>query len=234
MGGSRSQSVIGLRGVAGSALFTSGQIEVLKWIALVAMLVGHLNRYVLDLAHGWMFFFGRQAFPLFALALGAALMRRGGDGDSAERCAYALFPFAVAAQIGVLLVGGGPPNILFLYLAAAAWVACSYQHGALELFVVRGLALVVAFLAEFSLPGFFFCIALWRWIETRIHYQLALAGVLFMLVSWLEGSFAGLLAPGIAAAVWLWRIELPRVRRLFRWAYMGQFPALIVLRGLYG
>lgn len=231
MGTSRSHGVIGLRYVAGGASFSRGQVEALKWIALSAMLAGHFNRYVIELTSPSLYVYGRLAFPLFALALGLALTRPGVDFHAHERVAFRLAPFAVVAQVALIALGaGGALNVLFLYIAAAAWRAVTPgRPGGLwhvELLVVRGCALLVAFFAEFSLPGFLFVLCLWNWCASRTDRNFLIVLSALALSCFFEQSYWAFMAAPVAAIVHYLRLELPRWRGIFAWAYCAQFAVL--------
>ena len=63
-----------------------GQLEALKWLALVSMLVDHFGRYAFGLGtDSWAFAIGRLAFPLFAFVLASNLAR---PGERVERAPW--------------------------------------------------------------------------------------------------------------------------------------------------
>lgn len=239
MGAPRSQGVIALRPVAGGVLFSSGQIEALKWLALCAMFAGHINRYVLDLSSEGLYAFGRLAFPLFALALGAALTRHDDLSSTAERAAFRLLPFALVAQVGLAVIGAGAAlNVLFLYMAAAAWVTVDGWLSCRSCFwqavLVRGSALVVALLAEFSLPGLLFVLALWRWQQFGGDVRLGVVAAALVCSCFFEGSWWAFAAVPFAVLLWGVRVDIPRARNFFAWAYCGQFGVLAWARLYWG
>ena len=49
--------------------FSNGTAEALKWRALAAMTVDHVNTFLTGRAHPALFAIGRIAFPIFALVL---------------------------------------------------------------------------------------------------------------------------------------------------------------------
>lgn len=239
MGALRPQGVIALRPAVGGVLFSSGQIEALKWLALAAMVSGHINRYVLELSNGAMYAFGRLAFPLFALALGAALTRHDDLSSTAERAVFRLLPFALLAQVGLAVIGAGSAlNVLFLYMAAAAWVAVDEWLPVRSYFwravLVRGCALVVAFLAEFSLPGLLFVLALWRWQQFGGDVRLGVVAAVLVCSCFFEGSWWAFAAVPCAVLLWGVRVDIPRARNFFAWVYCGQFVGLVVARLVWG
>ncbi|EKM3464660.1 TPA: conjugal transfer protein, partial [Escherichia coli] len=55
-------------------VWSPGQRDIIKTVALVLMVLDHANR-ILHLDQTWMFLAGRGAFPLFALVWGLNLSR---------------------------------------------------------------------------------------------------------------------------------------------------------------
>lgn len=55
-------------------VWSPGQRDIIKTVALVLMVLDHANR-ILHLDQSWMFLVGRGAFPLFALVWGLNLSR---------------------------------------------------------------------------------------------------------------------------------------------------------------
>lgn len=226
-----SSIVIALRAAAGAVL-SPGQIEALKWAALALMLLDHVNSYLLDKPLPWMFHVGRAAFPLFAVALGLALAAD--PIGQATRALFRLAPFAVAAQIGSQIVRDEVVlNILFLFIAACAWVVAD-DEPAHRRFALYALATLVASFAEFGLPGFAFVVCAWRFIHQGSPLHLFGAFGALGVVAGVDSSPGSLLAVLAFAAVMLLRLEVPRNPGFFAWAYVLQFPAFICLRWLHG
>src|SRR5690606_25927249 len=109
---------------------SSGAIEAMKWLALLCMVVDHVNAVFYERELGIVAdAIGRIAMPLFAGVFGYNLARPGIDvGKILRRLVLvALLATPVhAALFGVL--GPWPFNILWTF-AAAAWVVTELQAG---------------------------------------------------------------------------------------------------------
>lgn len=212
-----------------------GEIEAIKWFALVVMLACHVSRYVFGVDDGWLITLGQSCFPLFAVAFAAAIARD--TYAKAHRAAFALLPFAIAAQVFCQpLRDSGALNMLFQYLAASAWLAYaprSVEHLGYwgHRWSVRALALLVGFLSEFSIPGFALIVCLVRYFEGGGNRWLV--GVAAsVLASGLYGSgfYGGGIALAVVALVVSLGVRMPRCGRLFAWSYVGHWPLLWLWR----
>lgn len=218
-------------GAASRTGLTSGQLEAVKWLALVAMLVEHTAIY-LDLP--WVEqarWFGRLAFPLFAMCFAYSLTISP-TPNSARNAAFRLLPFAVAAQVGAeFLRQDGVLNILFQFLAVAAWVA-SAKEGVRTMIFVRACALVIGVMSEFTFPGFFAVLAAVSFARKRHAGWLALGLGSMVLIAYVDGVPFALFAPLIVVIASAIDFKVPRVRNLFAVAYVAQFPVFLALRAL--
>lgn len=199
----------------------SGQLETLKWLAFFCMIVSHAYRHVWGGSEGWPIELGRICFPVFALCVAIPLAKspagRGG------RLAFSLFGFAVASQlIGQPLREGSALNVLFLFLAAGAWLAADDLE-TVERLSVRALALVVAFLAEFSLPGLALILSLVRAYQRGSLLWWFWACVWLVLSGILEGSAWNLAVLAVVPLVAYTRVGFAPVRRLFPGLYVAQY-----------
>lgn len=98
-------------------VWSPGQRDIIKTVALVLMVLDHANR-ILHLDQTWMFLAGRGAFPLFALVWGLNLSRHAHIRQSAIN---RLWGWAVIAQFAYYLAGFSwyEGNILFAFAVAA-------------------------------------------------------------------------------------------------------------------
>lgn len=62
------------QGLAPYVTWTSGQLDVIKTVAMLLMVIDHANS-ILGLDHPWMMWLGRGAFPLFGVVWAYNLMR---------------------------------------------------------------------------------------------------------------------------------------------------------------
>lgn len=82
-------------------VWSPGQRDIIKTVALVLMVLDHTNR-ILHLDQTWMFLAGRGAFPLFALVWGLNLSRHAHIRQSAIN---RLWGWAVFSQFWYYVAG---------------------------------------------------------------------------------------------------------------------------------
>ncbi|HCB7277647.1 TPA: type-F conjugative transfer system pilin acetylase TraX, partial [Escherichia coli] len=82
-------------------VWSPGQRDIIKTVALVLMVLDHANR-ILHLDQTWMFLAGRGAFPLFALVWGRNLSRH---AHIRQVAINRLWGWAVIAQFSYYLAG---------------------------------------------------------------------------------------------------------------------------------
>jgi len=104
-----------------------GALEALKWIALLSMVVDHVNGYVFQDRFVLAQAFGRLSFPLFALVLGYNLARR--DPPSLAAVAQRLAIGGLVAQpfFALMVNSAWRFNIFFTFLAALGVIALARQ-----------------------------------------------------------------------------------------------------------
>ena len=98
-------------------VWSPGQRDIIKTVALVLMVLDHANR-ILHLDQAWMFLAGRGAFPLFALVWGLNLSRH---AHIRQPAINRLWGWGIIAQFAYYLAGfpGYEGNILFAFAVAA-------------------------------------------------------------------------------------------------------------------
>lgn len=143
------------------------QIDVLKLIACICMLIDHINTCLYDRASVWAWLIGRLAFPLFGLTFVLTL-----KAHKAMATAKRLFIWAICTQplyaLAFANTGFSPwwaGNILFSFAAVAYLIALSQTPSAAN--VAKGLAVfVVASIIQapssFGAAGLIFMLALYH------------------------------------------------------------------------
>lgn len=130
------------QGLAPRLTWTSGQLDVIKTVAMLLMVIDHANS-ILGLHQTWMMWLGRGAFPLFGLVWAYNLMRHPAlRQDSLNH----LWVWALFAQLGYALAGfpWWQGNILFAFAVAGQAIRwCEIKS---RLSVSLGLLLVVLWL----------------------------------------------------------------------------------------
>lgn len=211
------------------ALLSSGNMEALKASAFVLMIGAHLARYVLGEADGLAVAMGRVVFPLFAICFAAALAEAAPGG--ARRACFSLAPWAVAAQLLMTFVRSDVLNVLFLFVAASAYIAAEREKQFIHRWALRALALAVGTISEFSLPGFFLIVAAIHFAEYRSRRSLAWCCIWLLALGYLESWWTLVAVP----LVWVFAyfdITMPRVRGFFAPAYVAHWFFIVVLAGV--
>lgn len=123
-----------------------------QWIAMVAMTVEHVVRFVLpssDYEQGLAILLGRLAFPLFAGMIAWHLVFNTRDPF---RYLSRLLILAVISQLPYALVIGSQANVLFVLAAGVSLVVAWFFSVTLSALLFGCLVLVSPFL-EYGLPG---------------------------------------------------------------------------------
>lgn len=122
--------------------WTSGQLDVIKTVAMLLMVIDHANR-IFGLHYPWMMWLGRGAFPLFGVVWAYNLMRH---PALRQESLNHLWVWAVFAQLGYALAGfpWWQGNILFAF--AVAGQAIRWCEMKSRLWVSLGLLLVALWL----------------------------------------------------------------------------------------
>lgn len=205
--------------------FSDSALEGLKWVALVAMTIDHVNTVIFDREHAWMFAVGRLAYPLFAFVLGVNLARPATDKGRAVR---RLLQWAVIAQPVHAWAFGSmwPLNVLFAFAIAAA---------GLQLWQARreSLAVAVCLLApcvvDYQWMGVACVLAAYAWAKSpNWNSVLACVGALASL-SVVNGSFWQWAALPVLLAASGWTLYVPRLRWAFYGYYVAHFAVLALL-----
>ncbi|MDI2141604.1 MULTISPECIES: TraX family protein [unclassified Pseudomonas] len=224
-----------------------GALDLLKWLALLGMLLDHL-RYV-GISADWLYVPGRLAFPWFCLAMAANLARDGARKTEWRYLGWLLL-FSLFSEIPYRLYIPDPdtlnvmPTLALGLLVARGWqdrTAISRLLGIGALLVAAlfperlmfglfGVLLPLAMLLVFRKPWYFsllpglVCLAANQWQvlfeSAQFGNRVALLGIATCLIAPLAGMFL------LRHATFL------RAPPLRRWAY-ALYPAhFLVLLGL--
>lgn len=130
------------QGLAPYVTWTSGQLDVIKTVAMLLMVIDHANS-ILGLHQPWMMWLGRGVFPLFGVVWAYNLMRYPAlRQDSLKH----LWVWALIAQLGYTLAGfpWWQGNILFAFAVAGQAIRWCEMKSCLS--VSLGLLLVALWL----------------------------------------------------------------------------------------
>lgn len=213
-----------------------GTLEGLKWLALAAMTLDHVSRYLFaGRLAGWSEA-GRLAMPMFGFVLAYHLaqpgaLARGVHGRVMRRLMLAAMPAAlVLLAMGVLDAGWWPLNVMFMLLAVTAILALVERGGDAAIMAALGIFLFAGAIVDFWWFGIFFCVCAWWYCRTGSRLALgtwlvAAAGLYFA-----NQNFWALTAMLFILASPCIQLRVPRVRHLFYVYYPAHLLVILVLR----
>ena len=207
----------------------SGALELLKLVALLAMVADHANKYALHRAYPLMEHAGRLAFPLFALVIAANLRWNSADP---QRYFMRLAVWGMASQVIYTWATGRTELNILLTLAIGVQLVLAVEalqrqptiSGALWLLVV----MVATVPCDYALTGPLLVLLFYGWFARPGLYT---ALLVIIGVAVLNGSL--LLAPAalasllVAAAIAWWRPSVPRFTRYWFYPFYPAHFALI-------
>lgn len=196
--------------------------EAVKWLALLAMVVDHINLIVLDGSQPWMHAVGRFAAPAFGVCFGIGL------AHSRDPAAAAYRLMAPAAVAGIAWWLAGHPeqvgNILFTFALCALAAACAtISHAAGVLGLATAMAVVHFVQLEAGYAFVILVAAAYLAERTGAKWLHVVAAGPFVAAIATPGLVAGLLAPHLARRL-PWNV--PRHPGVLAWAYPAHIAAL--------
>lgn len=208
-----------------AALIERGRagIEAIKWLALLLMVVDHLDRYVLHSGSPLPYLCGRLVFPLFAISMAVGLAAR--PVDHGWQLLRRLSTWGMLAQVAAAFAHGKPELNVLVTIGCGLVLFLTIQTAARRWYalpLIVGVSLLSC-AAEFGPYGAcMVAAALWfaRAPSTLSAFAF-LSGVALLGV--INETGAALLAIPAAYVLLRWPIELPRVPHFFYWAYVGQW-----------
>lgn len=215
--------------------FSGGALAALKWLALVAMTVDHVDAFVFQRTLGTDV--GRLVFPVFAFVLAYNLARPSVDAEARRRILQRLVLFGLAALpfhalLAAQLGGWWPLNIMLTFAAVVAVVDAIERGAQLQ---AAGVFLVAGAVVEYWWPGLAFALAVWWLYKAPAGAQdlpLRLAGVLGWCgaLGLANGSHWALVALPLLVLASRVPVELPRLR----WAFYAYYPVHLAALWLFG
>lgn len=220
------------------------QIDVLKLIACICMLIDHINTCLYDRASVWAWLIGRLAFPLFGLTFVLTL-----KAHKAMATAKRLFIWAICTQpvyaLAFANTGFSPwwaGNILFSFASVAYLVALAQTPTAANVakgLVVFVVASIIQAPSSFGAAGLIFLFALYRVVcempRTAVGWTLPSLTALLALNPGSAMTSAALLVIlhcGVRASATLRRAasRQVQVRHWSLFFYVGHLLQIAVLR----
>jgi hypothetical protein len=197
-------------------------LELLKWFALLTMVIDHANKYLLSASQPWMLYIGRLAMPIFTAVLAYNLARPGAiDKGVYKRTFWRLILFGAITMPSFVALGATyddsfwPLNILFLFatLVACLWLIEQKTLGTKVAMVV--VFVIVGYLVEYFWFGLGFGIAVWYYSKRPSRTAAFFAVLSCALLNLLTNTYWSLLALPILFLAPRIRIRVPRLRLFF-------------------
>lgn len=212
-------------------VYANGTLEFLKWLALVLMVLDHINKFLFNETLPYIFEAARICMPVFGFVLAYNLARPGAleKGVHVRVMRRLALYGALATPFFMLMVGPLPLNILFMLLVATATIYMAERGGfwwicaALLLFVIGGA------LVEFWWPAVAFIVAAWRYCKSPSWTALSLI-ILALIVTYLvNGNYWALLALPLLYVAQFVTIKVNRRRAVFYAVYPLHLALLFLI-----
>jgi TraX protein len=219
---------------------TDASLSLLKWLALLAMVVDHVNTYLFKAEYEWMFAIGRLSMPLFVYVLGCNLARL--DLSLQRKTVYArtsrrLFICAAAATIpyvalNELAAGWWPLNFMFSLLAATftIWTLDTGRKwsGVAAAVLVAWLGAVT----DYWWPAIIACVVVWSFYRNPTPFKIVMFVACVVMFYLSNKNFWALSALPLILVSRKWSYSLPRAKLFFYAFYPLHFYALWLLKAL--
>jgi hypothetical protein len=227
-----------LKDTATALTVSNGTLEALKWLAVVLMVLDHVNKYLLDGKVGWMFALGRIVMPVFAFVLAYNLARPNAlSEDRFRRTSKRLLIYGAIATIPYMALKGSniygwPLNIMFTLLVATLviWLYenANPKHGMwlLPLFSFGSL------LPEYWLLGTGTTIAAYFYCKSPRPLYLLLWLLSVLLLAIINMNFYAMLAAPLLLLAPKVHLKVPRLKYFFYAFYPAHFATLWTIKHL--
>lgn len=211
--------------------FRGGTLTALKWLAVVLMVVDHVDWLVYGRTLGLHDTLGRLVFPIFGAIVGYNAARPGAllAGAHGRMVRRMLLVGVLATPVYVYLAGWIPLNIMFT-LALGVWVCNVLQHDTKGSgFVAVALVLVGGALVDYQWFGLAYIVAVWAAYSRRWSPWWVLAAAVALVV--INGNLVALWALPVLFLVSRLRLQLPRHQLAFYAVYPVHLVGLALAAG---
>lgn len=220
---------------AGHLVLTNGSIEALKWIALIAMTIDHVNQFLFELQMPLMYALGRIAMPLFGFVLAYNLARPNAFERGIHiRTMRKLFLFGVlAAPFFIVLKGPIPFNIMFTLLLATYLIYLIEKGGNKNYILCALVFMLGGMFVDYAWCAPAYCLAAWWYCKTPVLSRgLVWLGMTVLL--WLCNlNYWACAALPIIFMAQYFKLEIPRLRYVFYAYYPAHLAALLLIQKLW-
>lgn len=203
--------------------FDLRSVELIKWVALVAMIIEHTAHFGFGVTNGWPFVVGRLAFPLFTVSLALGCAQK--TIPELRAVVVRLATWGVVAGVAGLTVRDAVPlNVLFTFaLGAVLHVTTRDVHVARWFIALIVLALTP--LVEYGVLGVV-AVACAMHGARQEDTTVRAAWLLFALlvICCVRFNIPAVISIPALFLLNAGHLEVPRMRGVFYWAYAFQWP----------
>lgn len=220
------------KSVARPLSMADGTLEALKWLALVLMVLDHVNKFLYAEKLPVLFELGRLVMPIFGFVLAYNLARPGALEKGVHiRVMKRLALFgALSSPMFIVLVGWWPLNILFMLLLVTAIVYLLERGGKSRVAAAVALFVVAGAFVEFWWFALACCLAAWAYCREPSIKRLVIWGLATASLFVVNQNLWSLVAlPIILTAAHL-PLKVPRSRWVFYVFYPAHLLALLVVQ----
>ena len=175
----------------------NGTLETLKWVALLAMTIDHINISLFNSKFYTLYCLGRIALPLFAFIFAYNLARLTITAIIYKRVLSRLIFFGLIAQPAYMVMlkssSGLPLNIMFTLFI---FTACIYllQKDVLHILAALYLFIIGQALVEYSWPGILLCMGFWLYCKSSNFINLVIISLSYILLGQLNENQSAMLS----------------------------------------
>lgn len=213
---------------------SSGSVETMKWLALVVMVVDHINKYLLSNDFPLLFAVGRVSMPLFAFVLAYNLSRPDAlSSGRYQRVLTRLAIFGLLAAPTYYALGGAPifvMNIMFM-LAVGVLVLWLCDEGGASNYALAAITFIVASaLVEYWWLGVMVMISAWAFFRKNTVFRFLCVVLSLVTLAVINQNFYALFAIPIFYLGTFIKWEVKRSKYTFYWFYPVHLTAIFAIK----
>jgi len=219
-----------LRHLSLKPAISDGSLETLKWLALIAMTLDHVNKVIFHATYPLMSDLGRLAMPIFGFVLAYNLARE--NAFSRNIHSSAIKKMAVIAIIAtpfyMQTLGAGsllPLNIMYTLLLVSCIIYIIERGGWYREILAMVLFVYGSMFVDYLWMGVAYCLAAWFYCKYANIWMLAISLVSATSLYYVNENHLAMLAIPLIYLATRVNISVPRLR----WAFYIYYPLHLML-----